>query len=101
MYVLLEFWQKNHGDPYYEPTIVVHDYELLMECVQFLGTTDFHSIHGDTDKIGILNSTYTNQAAKLALVHLHVAVNCESPSLLFLVYTVFFTFQSPISILFD
>ena len=25
MYVLLEFWQKNHGDPYYEPTIVVHD----------------------------------------------------------------------------
>ena len=24
MYVLLEFWQKN-GDPYYEPTIVVHD----------------------------------------------------------------------------
>ena len=25
-YVLLEFWQKNHGDPYYEPTIVVHDF---------------------------------------------------------------------------
>jgi len=22
VYVLLEFWQKNHGDPYYEPTIV-------------------------------------------------------------------------------
>ena len=27
MYVLLEFWQKKHGDPYYEPTIVVHDIE--------------------------------------------------------------------------
>ena len=25
MYVLLEFWQKNHDDPYYEPIIVVHD----------------------------------------------------------------------------
>jgi len=25
VYVLLEFWQKNHYDPYYEPTIVVHD----------------------------------------------------------------------------
>ena len=25
MYVLLEFWQKNHGDPYYEPTKVVRD----------------------------------------------------------------------------
>ena len=28
MYVLLEFWQKNHGDPYYEPTIMVHDRHL-------------------------------------------------------------------------
>ena len=25
MYVLLEFWQKNHGNPFYEPTITVHD----------------------------------------------------------------------------
>ena len=23
--VLLEFWQKNHGNPYYEPTIMIHD----------------------------------------------------------------------------
>ena len=28
MYVLLEFWQKNHGDLYYESTIVVHDITL-------------------------------------------------------------------------
>jgi len=25
VYVLLEFWKKNNGNPYYEPTIVVHD----------------------------------------------------------------------------
>ena len=25
MCVLFKFWQKNHCDPYYAPTIVVHD----------------------------------------------------------------------------
>jgi len=25
VYALLEFWQKNHGNTYYEPTIVVHE----------------------------------------------------------------------------
>ena len=25
MFYILEFGKKNHGDPYYEPTIVVHD----------------------------------------------------------------------------
>ena len=33
MHVLLEFWQqqKNHGNPYYEPTIVVHDTKSLRQ----------------------------------------------------------------------
>jgi len=29
--VLLEFLQKNIGDPYYEPTIMVHDNIILNE----------------------------------------------------------------------
>ena len=34
-YVLLEFLQKNMGDPYYEPTIVTHDMYSLMQRIMY------------------------------------------------------------------
>jgi len=35
--VLLEFLQKNIGDPYYEPTIVVHDYTAKATTMASIG----------------------------------------------------------------
>ena len=45
MYVLLEFWQKNHCDPYYEPTIVVHDIQYCVALETIHGKNILKNIH--------------------------------------------------------
>ena len=48
MCVLLEFLQKNMGDPYYEPTIVVHDNTNKTANFSFVPNTHTVSFSLDT-----------------------------------------------------
>ena len=38
MYVLLEFLAKNHGNPYYESTIVVYDIPTFVVGTELIAT---------------------------------------------------------------
>ena len=53
---------KNHGDPYYEPTIVVHDSKYVLNCkITNFSSHLFAHFFGSNYNIGQLTSATSNE----------------------------------------